>query len=261
VQVAWPIPERLAHFRRSVRDYCRQTHPRKELVIVLDHGPAEAVAAVASFVQRLGRSDIRLVRPEGEHSLGGLRNISLDCARGEFICQWDDDDLHHPQRIERQLEALAAEDGDAVHLEEVMHFFTGSRELYCTNWRATEARVLPGTLLCRRSAPIRYPESGHASRFGEDTAVSLQLLARAGYVVLRRAPWLYVYVSHGGNLWADEHHRMLARELGLSQRLIQRREAELRDGLRPFDFGPDSVTVRGYNGAAFVLPAAREPAE
>ena len=255
LQVAWPIPGRLEYFKRSVRDYCRQTHLRKELVIVLDAGPPEAVAAVACFVQGLGRSDIRLVRPDGKHSLGGLRNISLDCAHGDCICQWDDDDLHHPQRIERQLDALVAQDGEAVHLEEVMHLFTALREIYCTNWRATEAGVLPGTLLCRRSAPIRYPESGRESRFGEDTSVSLQLRARGGYVVLRRAPWLYVYVSHGGNLWPDDHHRMLASELCLSRSLIQRREAELRDGLRPFDFGPGGVTVRGYNGAAFTLSA------
>jgi len=265
LQVSLPIPERLAGFKRSVRDYCRQTHPRRELVIVLDHGHAQTRSTIASYLDSLGRDDIRLVRPAGNLSLGALRNISLDNARGAVVCQWDDDDFHHPQRIQRQLEAMVAADAESVHLEEIMQFFTDTRTLYCTNWRATDAKAVPGTLMCRRSAPIRYPEAGHGSRFGEDSAVSLQLLARRGYSVLARAPHLYVYVSHRHNLWDDGHHRTLARQLGLSCALLRRRAPDLREGLRPFDFGPGRVQVTGYNGPAFSLfeetglPAPSQP--
>ena len=52
---------------------------------------------------------------------------------------------------------------------------------------------------------------------------------------------------------ATQHHRMLARELAISKALLRRREAQLRAGLAPFDFGPGAVPVQGYNGLAFTL--------
>lgn len=254
--VALPIPQRLRYFSRSVAAYCRQTHSNTELVIVLDEGTADARASIAAQVASLGRQDIRIVEPPGKRSLGALRNVSVDDARGEILCQWDDDDLHHPQRVERQLEALLASGGDAVYLEDAMQFFPDSRMLYWTNWRATEAKGLPGTLMCRRAVPIRYPETGADARLGEDSAVALRLQRQGGFHVLTGAPYLYVYVSHGANSWGDEHHRMLARELGISKALLRRRETQLREGLAPFDFGPGVVTVQGYNGLAFTLAAA-----
>jgi glycosyltransferase involved in cell wall biosynthesis len=251
--VTLPVPERFGYFQRSVAAFCRQTHRNSELVIVLDRGSIGSRSAIVAFVESLGRRDIRIVDPPTNRTLGALRNVSVESARGDVLCQWDDDDLHHPQRIERQLEALVAAGGESVHLEEVMQYFEDSRTLYCTQWRATEAKGLPGTVMCRRSAPIRYPEAGADSQHGEDLAVSLQLQQHGGFHALAGAPHLYVYVSHGANTWADDHHWMLARELSISRALLRRREAQLREGLRPFDFGPGEVTVQGYNGAAFTL--------
>ena len=49
---------------------------------------------------------------------------------------------------------------------------------------------------------------------------------------------------------------MLVRELAISRTLLARREAELRERLRAFDFGPGAVTVCGYNGVAFAIEGA-----
>jgi glycosyltransferase involved in cell wall biosynthesis len=253
LMVTLPVPQRLRHFQRSLHSYCQQTHPCRELVIVLDQCPPDVKSAIAAHVSSLGRSDIEIVTLEGQHALGALRNLSLDRARGQFVCQWDDDDLHHPQRLELQLRALLESGSQAVCLQEVMQFFSTSRTLYCTNWHATEAKCFPGTLMCRKSAPIRYPESGPRKQFGEDTDVVLQLQRQGGLHILSGAPHLYVYTSHGENSYGDDHHRMLATRLGISRALLLRREAQLREGLRPFDFGPGDVTVQGYNGAAFTL--------
>jgi len=255
LQVTWPVPQRFGYFQRSLAAYCRQSHANRELVIVLDQGDAGTHTAIASYVSSLGRDDIRIVEPRGKRSLGALRNISCENARGDVLCQWDDDDFHHPQRVEQELKALVESGSASVHLEEVMQFFPDSRTLYCTNWCATESRGLPGTLMCMQYVPIRYPETGSESQLGEDSAVSLQLQRHGSFHVLTGVPHLYVYVSHGGNLCTDEHHRMLVRELSLSKGLLRRREAQLREGLRPFDFGPGDVTVQGYNGPAFTLDA------
>lgn len=246
------IAERHSYLRRSIADYCRQTYPNRELVLVLDRANAETRARIASELSTFARSDIRIVEPKGELSLGALRNVSVDAARGSILCQWDDDDFHHPLRIERQLGALIDTGSHAVCLEESMHFFIRERQLYCLNWRATEAKSLPGTLLCQREAPFRYPESGEFSRLGEDFAVALRL-QECGFHALAGEPHLYVYVNHGANSWGDAHHRMLAEKLSLSRALLKRRERELRAGLAPFDFGPGEIAVEGYNGTAFIL--------
>jgi hypothetical protein len=39
-------------------------------------------------------------------TLGTLRGLSLDVATGEIVCQWDDDDCHHPDRILHQVQQM-----------------------------------------------------------------------------------------------------------------------------------------------------------
>ena len=252
LMVTLPVPQRLAFLQRSVRAYCRQTHANKELVIVTDAGSQSDKTAIAAFVSSLGRDDIRIVDPPRKLTLGGLRNLSRASANGSVQCHWDDDDLHHPRRLEMQLQALQATGSQGLCLQDVMLYFSASRALYCTNWRATPVRGLPSTLMCRASAAIRYPEIFEIKPT-EDTAVVLQLQELGTYGVLEDCPHLYVYVCHGGNSWPEDHHRMLADRLGISRGLLLRREAGLREELRQHEFGSDAVTVQGPNGPAFVL--------
>lgn len=252
-------PVRQGFIRQAIDDYCAQTYERRELLIVKERPQTPQTGGVADFVAGLGRSDIRIIET-GPSTLGALRNLSFAEARGEVCCQWDDDDLHHPERLERQFEAMDAAGTEAVGLQETMQLFTGARALYRTNWRATPDTVAPGTLMCRTAAPIRYPEDGPNARLGEDSAVTAQLLARGQLHGLDNAPHLYVYVSHGANSWDNGHHRRLADMLGVSKSLLARREATLRAGLSPFDFGPQPVTVRGPNGPAFVIEPVPNPA-
>jgi glycosyltransferase involved in cell wall biosynthesis len=253
LMVTLAVPERLHYLRRSVGDYCRQTHCKKELVIVLDFGEPGTKTDIAEHIASLRRNDIRIVDPDRKLSLGALRNISRENARGDIHCQWDDDDLHHPERVERQLDYLLQADCAAVYLQETMQFFSRTRALYCTNWRNNPVRGNPCTLMCRRSAAIRYPETGAESQVGEDVAVLRQLLERDACRFLGGVPHLYVYVSHGRNTGNDDVFRRVATRLGISQGLLRRREAQIREGLRPFELGPEPITVEGYNGVAFTL--------
>jgi len=255
LMVTLPSSRRLAFLKRSIAAYCAQTYAPRELVIVLDQGTAEDKAAIMDHVAMLGRGDVRIIESPGPMSLGALRNFSRASARGEVHCQWDDDDLHHPQRVELELAALKASGAQAVCLQEVMLLLTGSSELYWTNWRAAEPTVMPATLMCLATAPMRYPESGPRSRLGEDTDVALQLLRVGGLHPMTEAPHLFVYVGHSANTWGTEFHPMLASRLGLSKGLLVRREARIRESLRAIDFGPGPVTVRGPNGVAFTLDA------
>lgn len=250
------LPERFAFLRRSIAAYDRQTHRRRELVIVIHGGTAEYRARVADHVGSLNRDDIKIVEAPEQLRLGGLRRISRDAAEGAVHCQWDDDDFYHPERIQQQLAALAGSGAEGVCFQELMQYFPAMRTLYWTNWRATEATGHPGTLMCLASAPISYPEVGHIAQYGEDLTVLMQLKKRGALHLLANAAHLYVYVSHGANLWSPAHHRMLADRLAVSKGMLKRREAQLREGLSVFDFGPEPVTVQGSNGVAFMLGEA-----
>src|SRR5436305_1073460 len=48
--------------------------------------------------------ELRLNKSRWE-TVGDLRNLALEHATGDFIVNWDDDDWHHPRRIEVQMQA------------------------------------------------------------------------------------------------------------------------------------------------------------
>lgn len=248
--VTLPVPERLAFVKRSVEAYCAQTYADKELVIVTDGSP-HGRQPLAAYVSALGREDVRFVPYEGTLSLGALRNRAREAAGGDYLCQWDDDDLYHPCRIDEQLQSLLASDGICVYLEDVMQYVVVTHRLYWTNWRLTQLGVHPGTMLCARNALPVYPEDRPVP--DDDSVVCQMLRQHPGFVALAGKPYLYVYVSHGANTYPDEHHAMLARELAISRGLLLRRENDLRAGLATFDFGDDEIAVYGSNGPAFTL--------
>jgi len=245
------LPDRRAMMARAIEAWIGQTHGDRELIVVIDQGPPEAHAAALATIAAFGRDDIRTVIPGRPLSLGVLRNLAVAQACGDVICQWDDDDLHHPRRIERQLAAMTQAGDAAAVLQEVMLYRAQARTLHGMNWAATPAGGLPGTLMCRREAMPAYAETGPAAALGEDLDLLQRLRTGPGVRLMAGEPHLYVYVTHGANSWPPEHHAMLAESLSISKGLLQRREAALRDGLRPF--GLDGVSVEGPNGAAFSL--------
>ncbi len=243
LMVTLGTPVRLPMIARAVAAFGAQTHGERELVIVVDQRADSRVEAIRAIAP----ADVRLIVAQGL-SLGALRNRSVVEADGDVVCQWDDDDLHHPGRIAAQLAALGA--ADAVVLQDLLMRDAGGI-LRWTNWAATPAGGHPGTLMARRAAMPLYPEVGETAQRGEDLAV-LEALDSAGEVVrLAGAPHLYVYVSHEANSMSAAHHAMLARTLSISSGLLIRREAALRAGLAPFSLG--GTMVEGSNGAAFTL--------
>ncbi|MEJ0015592.1 MAG: glycosyltransferase [Acetobacteraceae bacterium] len=249
-------PVRAGMVAESIADYRRQTYPERELVIVTESESASDIEALRDTVRRFDRGDIRLVRIAPGQTLGAMRMASIAAARGDVICQWDDDDRSHPERLSRQWGRLRETGAEAVLLRDVVHYFPGHDRLYVTSWRATPASGHPGTLMARIDAPLSYPTIGETASRGEDLAVVLALNERGTLAVLADAPHLFVYVSHGRNTWADDHHAMLADRLAISRGLLGRREAALRAGLAPFDWQGRPVQVCGNNGLAFVITPA-----
>lgn len=247
----------------AVECFLRQTYPERELVLVDDDPDDGLERALAG----LDCSRIRHVRlPDQGLPLGALRNISLEQARGDYVCQWDDDDLHDPARLEMQLRALRQSDGQACVLVRWLAWWPRQQRLALSNTRHWE-----GSLLCERSLMPRYPEL----RRGEDTAV-MQRLLESVRVVRLDLPRLYVYVAHGANTFAADHFeaqwhaaalrwppeahpRLLS---ALSHRLPIRRYLEAlaqQERSRPQPAAPAQPGVPAEGGVAEPEQATAEP--
>ncbi|NUS88872.1 MAG: glycosyltransferase [Streptomyces sp.] len=188
--------DRLPLARRAIRCFLAQTYTRAELVVV-DDG---ADTALEDHVRDLADERIRLHRlpPEGR-TLGELRNIAVDLATGSYVCQWDDDDLYDPERLEVQLAAVLALGATACFLARERLWWPARRKLAISG-----VRVWEGSMLCAKEALPRYPEQ----RRGEDSPVA-EAVVRGGRTVSLDAPELYTYVFHGANTFDEPHFTSL----------------------------------------------------
>jgi glycosyltransferase involved in cell wall biosynthesis len=258
VMVTRPSAARLPFIARAVELYAQQTYPHRELVVVLDSADETDDAFLETRIIRAGRRNVRIVRASGNPTLGRLRNLGIDEARGEFVCVWDDDDIHHPTRIECQIHILRAHGAIATFLTDVLHLFVEERELYWTTYKRVAQRCVPGTGIFLRSVIARYPETGPESQRGEDTVFCLALAAE-GYVhLIDDMPHLYVYVAHGSNTSGKAFHRMLASSLAVSRGRLTRSQKLVCSALDGAELDLAEVKVVGNNGVAFVWrPAIR----
>jgi mannosyltransferase OCH1-like enzyme/UDP:flavonoid glycosyltransferase YjiC (YdhE family)/GT2 family glycosyltransferase len=178
--------------RRAVHCFRQQSYLNRELVIV-DDGVDDSLA---EWVAELGDQSIHVIRlPAESKTLGELRNIAIAQAGGEYIAQWDDDDLSHWQRLELQMRVLLATRAAACFLERQQLWWPQRERFALSNRRAWE-----GSMICERAALPPYP----AQRQGEDTPVMEQLF-NSQRVALLDYPQLYTYVYHGDNTFSAGH--------------------------------------------------------
>lgn len=188
--------DRPALCRRAIRCYNRQTYPNRELVVVEDS--TTDLAPVLADVPA-GELVHRHVNPDRDLSLGALRNLSLEAARGDLLTQWDDDDWYHRERVAHQVAAL--HDGyDACCLHgALMH--VASPRMMQHPYIGYLPDGVPGTIMHRRNASIRYPELARA-----EDSVFLKAWPETRRVQLpREASHLFIRCYHGDNTWEKTH--------------------------------------------------------
>ena len=184
--------------RYAIDSFRAQTYANAELIIVADRPGNE----VSAYVDSLNDHRIRYLRPEPEwKSLGELRNISLAQARGALVCQWDDDDMSDPARLDISVQVLLATGSIAVFMERWLMWWPAKASMV-----ASVRRPWEGSMLARREAMPPYPLQAR----GEDSDVAT-LVSGGGRVVLFDMPRLYVYTVTGQNTWDSEHFRGLWR--------------------------------------------------
>jgi len=118
VSVVTPTTESRQSFHQTLwKSFLAQNWPDKELVVIETY-----VGRQSEFFARLARNDSRITymayqRPHGEDwSIGLKRNIAAHLATGEFIANFDDDDIYAPTYLTTMVEQLEARRALAVTL-------------------------------------------------------------------------------------------------------------------------------------------------
>ena len=173
--------------------YCfnKQSYPNKELIIVYDGSEPD----LADFISNMGLSEVRLIKVRNKSSLGELRNIAISSAAGEIICQWDDDDLYHKDRLKIQTSTLLNQKLSAVFLKRWLIWWP-AREILVIS----ERRVWEGSMLAFKSCVPSYP----AIARGEDILLVTEM-CRIEKIGLLDCPSIYCYTIHGNNTWDEAH--------------------------------------------------------
>ena len=97
--------------RRSVESILEQTYQDFEFLICDDGSTTAAKALLERIVSEDRR--VRLVQDPGCLDLASKLNLCLAYARGNFIARMDDDDRSCPDRLEKELAYLKADQGAA----------------------------------------------------------------------------------------------------------------------------------------------------
>lgn len=109
-----------------------QTWQRKEIIVV-DDGSRDRTAKIA---RRFASSEVQIVSTENQGA-AAARNHALRLSQGDYIQWLDADDLLAPDKIERQLAAIAGEENSRVLLSSPWASF---------NYRTNRARFVPNSL-------------------------------------------------------------------------------------------------------------------
>lgn len=132
---------RLKWIPRAIRCFLNQTYKNAELLIVEDGG--EGVRAIVPSHPR-----IRYVVTSKCHTLGDKRNVACDCAKGDYVAHWDDDDWSAPERLQYQIDALIRADKLVAGFRRI--YFWDESKLVAHEYAGTARYVVGTSLLYRK---------------------------------------------------------------------------------------------------------------
>jgi len=173
----------------------RQTYEPRELVVCL-HGD-EFGEGIEERVRSLATGDVRIVRVDGDLTLGDALNAGVEVAQGELITKMDDDDYYNTDHLwdlalalEYSGADLAGKGAEFVYLDKVdltIRRFMGDGE-------SDHPRLAGGGMMARR-APLDAVGGWPSRTRGEDTWIVKNFKA-AGRATYRTHGFGYILNRH-----------------------------------------------------------------
>jgi succinoglycan biosynthesis protein ExoO len=207
-----------AHIGAAARAVLRQSLADLELILADDGSHDDSVARARAEAAGDGR--LVVLAHGAQTGPAAARNRALRAARGEWIAIVDNDDLIHPQRLERLI-AAAVRDRADIAADDLLTFYQDGaraphahlgwetpRWISAASYERSNRMLGPGPSLgylkpvFKRTLGAAYDE---ALRIGEDSDLILRLLM--GGARMRVYPELgYFYRKHAGSI----SHRLTA---------------------------------------------------
>lgn len=113
VSVIMPAYNCETYIEEAIRSVMGQTFGDWEL-IVLDDGSTDATCEI---VHRMMAEDNRIILQRNPENMGvaKTRNRGMAMSRGEYVALLDSDDIWYPDKLEKQLQKIHAENADLVY--------------------------------------------------------------------------------------------------------------------------------------------------
>lgn len=124
VSVVLPTYDRSDLAVGAAESVFEQTHGPIELLVVDDCSP-DPIAPALSGLDPGSERSVHCIRHGQNRGASAARNTGIEAASGAYLAFLDDDDRWHPEKLERQLTALAASEG--AFDEEIGVVHTGQR--------------------------------------------------------------------------------------------------------------------------------------
>ena len=234
---------RINLLRKSLWSYSQQSlEPKSRELIIVHHDGNECTKAIQYLL-----SEYKIegkIFEVASAPLGALRNISIEKATGDLLCQWDDDDFYHPDRLQIQSLPFESNNCAATTLASQFFWFCNREELYI---RKGGKEGIHGSIMFRNHLELQY-DSLMAK--GEDTKLIQTLLLKgaANIYCIEDNPQLFVRTYHGLNTWEFEHHFKHTRQ-ALNVEWLIANENKIREWIAVLQI--PNVKVRDANSIAF----------
>ena len=178
--------------KNAIKYFKNQIYPNKELILVTDEKNP-----YIEDLKKLTSENIKLFYAPHKSTIGTLRNISIDNANGEYVATWDDDDVHHEDRIFVQYHAMKGSRKEACYLRRVLvnDVITGDKGI-SKDWRGME-----GSMVALKSKIPRYDDT---KTIAEDSPIKRFFVSNHKSIIINE-PHLYVYNFHSNNTCKHEH--------------------------------------------------------
>ena len=107
VSVIVPLFNKFEYVGKTLESVVKQTYPRIELIVVDDGSTDESLVRVKEFVATHQR-DFEKVKVVSQKNSGqtSSRIFGVSLSQGEFLAFLDADDVWHPEKISRQVQAF-----------------------------------------------------------------------------------------------------------------------------------------------------------
>ena len=187
--------------KHAIDTFLYQTYKNRELIFIYETNNQY----INEIKQQYNDSRIKYIEIEYNitNTLTKLRKLSIEYAKGEYIIQWDDDDIYHPLRIQIMYDFIVNNSIEGALLDSRIMYF--EKELYLSSIHQFE-----GSLMVKKSIIHKYINKiNNKIKKGEDTWI-LKYLLENSHIKFIHSPNIYIYIYHGDNVFSKSHFKYTA---------------------------------------------------